>query len=169
MCNTEPELADSTKIQLVSRPVTALSPGVAAAQISDDPMSSDNDQSDVPFFKVVYHPHSQRPDSIIPLDGSPNSLLDDAPAILGTGPRPLLSTTRPWAPFRSYADFSFAEQMVNQRVSGHNVDTYLHLINSEWSRGGSALSFRSHHDLRNALDAAQKLVIPVRGCLFYTA
>ncbi|KZW01927.1 hypothetical protein EXIGLDRAFT_760523 [Exidia glandulosa HHB12029] len=126
-------------------------------------MSVTSDQSGIPYFRIVYHPHSRQSEKIVPLDGAQSSLLDGVPAVLGSGPRPLLSASRPWAPFRSYADFTFAEIMVNRRASGHEIDQELHLIDSQWSKGGSALSFRSHRDLKLALEAAKKLVVPFQS------
>ncbi|KZV95472.1 hypothetical protein EXIGLDRAFT_820424 [Exidia glandulosa HHB12029] len=133
-------------------------------QVDNDRSSPAADpQPSVPYFRIVYHPHSRQPDRLVPLDGSSQTLRDGIPALLGCGPRPLLSSTRPWAPFRSYADFTFAEEMVNQRQSGLYIDRHLRLIDSHWSKGGSALSFRSHRDLGLALEAARKLVVPFQS------
>lgn len=105
------------------------------------------------YIKVVYHPHSGKAPEIVSLDSHTPS-----------GPAVAENTTlddRPWAPFRSRADFEFAESAVNEKLSRKAVDVHLTGMHGSWSRDGSNVSFRDYNDLRYSLDAARDFVTDV--------
>ncbi|KZV79960.1 hypothetical protein EXIGLDRAFT_817958, partial [Exidia glandulosa HHB12029] len=104
------------------------------------------------YIKIVYHPHSGRVDDIIRLDTESSEPTNSVP--IGTSP----PDERPWAPFRSRADFEFAESAVNEKLSRKTVDTHLKGMHGPWSRSGSNISFQNHDDLRRSLDAARDFV-----------
>ncbi|KZV97954.1 hypothetical protein EXIGLDRAFT_810450, partial [Exidia glandulosa HHB12029] len=104
------------------------------------------------YIKIVHHPHSGRPPDIIPLD-------DDVPT--PAQPESVDATTRsdrPWAPFRSRADFEFAESAINDKLPRRTINVHLQGMHAGWSRDGSNISFETYEDLRRSLDAARDFV-----------
>lgn len=151
-----PEQQDASGSQVLDREGVYIQHGLQRpfSPLADTPQ-------DVPraYIKIVYHPHSGRQPLIVPLDGNTpaqtTNTAKDAPQ----------SGDRPWAPFRSRADFEFAESAVNEKMSHHAVDVHLQGMHGSWSRSGSNISFRNYDDLRRSLDAARDLITDV--CLFF--
>ncbi|KAJ6627810.1 hypothetical protein B0H10DRAFT_2209941 [Mycena sp. CBHHK59/15] len=70
------------------------------------------------FIFVKHHPHADKPNEIIPLNGTA-----ETPA--GPEPVPTASATlteRPWAPFRTYADFKFVSRRIKRRSPNTEID-----------------------------------------------
>jgi hypothetical protein len=92
---------------------------------SDSPSSTDEINA-IPtvslpsdFIFVKHHPHANKPNEIIPIDGSSSS-----PSFSDPNARsdPLNKDDRPWAPFKSYADYKFASRCVRRRTPNSEVD-----------------------------------------------
>lgn len=69
----------------------------------------------------------------------------------------------PWAPFRSYADFTFAEQAVGGHWSQAEIDRVLNSLHGEWTQPNkSNVSFTTSRDLDSSLTAARQYIVQVR-------
>ena len=125
---------------------------------------SDTMQVDVPsptpstFIKIVQHPHSlvTKP-TIIPLEGENTKNTSQATPVFM---RP--ADDKPWAPFRSRADFEYTETAVKGLLSKHIVDAQLCGINHDWAER-SKITFHSHADMEKSLAAARTYGVEVSG------
>jgi hypothetical protein len=109
------------------------------------------------FIKIINHPHSGISDpTIIPLEGTINIDSQASPTLLSkTG-------GRPWAPFRTRADFEYTETAVLGLLNKEIVNKQLNSINNSWS-SHSAITFRSATDMEQSLQAARAYGVPVRS------
>lgn len=103
------------------------------------------------FIKIINHPHSTSGASdpiIIPLDGT-----------LGNNLHALISLPRieekPWAPFRTWADFEYTETAVLGLLSKDIVNKQLF--------SNSLITLRSYTDMEQSLEAARAYGVPVRS------
>jgi len=106
------------------------------------------------IIKIINHPHSGISDpTIIPLEGTTSI---DSQASL------FLSQTegRPWAPFRTRADFEYTETAVLGLLSKDIVNKQLYGIKNSWS-SHSSITLRSHADMERSLQAARTYGVPV--------
>jgi hypothetical protein len=107
------------------------------------------------YIKYTFLPNSGRLTEIIPLDEalilSPN---DESPI--------LDPDSRPWVPFATEADFTFAEAMVNSQMSRTEINTVLKMLREVWCPRGSNISFKTYDDMERALHAAQTYIPKVR-------
>lgn len=107
------------------------------------------------YIRISPHPNSGRPDQIISLDGDAEHRTE--------APAPAQSDLPSHAPFRSLADFLFAEVAVKLRWSNSEVDDILGRLHGPWTAPNqSNVSFRHHRDLEASLAAARKFVVPFR-------
>lgn len=102
------------------------------------------------FIFVNHHPHANKPSEIIPLDT--DSALD-APKSTSNAVTP--PTDRPWAPFRTYADFKFASRRVKRRAPNSEIDEDLLDLQDGSFSTDSLVSFRNHRDMERVLAAAR--------------
>ncbi|KAJ7500698.1 hypothetical protein B0H11DRAFT_1714069 [Mycena galericulata] len=103
------------------------------------------------FIFVKHHPHADKPNEIIPLNGTA-----ETPA--GPEPVPTASATlteRPWAPFRTYADFKFASRRIKRRSPNTEIDEDLLDLRDGSLSNDSLVTFRNHRDMEKALTAAR--------------
>lgn len=79
--------------------------------------------------------------------------------------------SRPWAPFKTLADFEYTETAVKGLLSKDLVNKQLAGFNEGWSIGGSHLTIRNYNDMQQFLANAREYGVQV--CLnfiglFYT-
>ncbi|KAJ7794116.1 hypothetical protein B0H14DRAFT_2392800 [Mycena olivaceomarginata] len=110
------------------------------------------------FIFVKHHPHANKPSEIIPLD---TDLASDAPKSTSNAVTP--PTDRPWAPFRTYADFKFASRRVKRRAPNSEIDEDLLDLQDGSFSTDSLVSFRNHRDMERVLAAARTLTIDFEG------
>ncbi|KAJ7430437.1 hypothetical protein FB451DRAFT_1068346 [Mycena latifolia] len=129
-----------------------------------DPAESDNAPPTVTlprqFIFVKHHPHANKPNEIIPLDSSPDPTPDPALPLSADTPTP---GDRPWAPFRTYADFKFASRRVKRRSPNAEIDEDLLDLRDGSLSTNSLVTFRNHRDMGKALVAARTLTIEFDG------
>lgn len=107
------------------------------------------------FIEIIHHPHSGITDpTIIPLDS--NEIVPSTAA----AEVPLEELQRPWAPFRTRADFEYTATAVAGGLSADIVDSQLNGINKSWSVG-SMLTIDNSADMARSLAAAREYVVPV--------
>ncbi|KAH7105253.1 hypothetical protein BKA62DRAFT_692225 [Auriculariales sp. MPI-PUGE-AT-0066] len=119
------------------------------------------------FVLVKFHPHSRRDPIIVSLDPEypqlsvpcdvlatlvPTSQGDSAGSVSSQPSANLC------APFRSRADFEFAEEMTNLLAPRAHVNRMLELMRTSWGKDGSNISFRHYDDMASTLDAASLFV-----------
>jgi hypothetical protein len=111
------------------------------------------------YIEILSHPDSGvRKSTIIPLDshtpappeGPENFLLEEL--------------QRPWAPFRTRADFEYTATAVVGGLSKEIIDLQLRGITGPWSVGGSKLTIQNSAEMEQSLAAAREYV--VRVCAF---
>ncbi|KAJ7768112.1 hypothetical protein DFH07DRAFT_1008731 [Mycena maculata] len=106
------------------------------------------------YIEVVHHPHSRiSTPTIIRLDadvGPPQ------PSSEKTSPQGI---QRPWAPFRTRADFEYTATAVAGGLSADIVNLQLKGINNSWSVGGSMLTIHNSSEMAQSLAAAREYVI----------
>ncbi len=108
------------------------------------------------YIKIIPHPHSINTDvTIIPLVSNNTSQAEKTfvPA----------SESRPWAPFRTLADFEYTETAVTGLLSEDLVNKQLAGFNKNWSIGGTHLTLCTYKDMQESLVKAREYVIQVRG------
>ncbi|KAJ6475131.1 hypothetical protein C8R47DRAFT_1293744 [Mycena vitilis] len=105
------------------------------------------------FIFVRHHPHANKTNEIIPIDAAP-SATDDAGCTSAPGGT-AASTDRPWAPFRTYADFKFASRRIKRRSPNAEIDEDLRDLRDGSLARESLVTFHNHRDLEKALVAAR--------------
>ncbi|KAJ7181102.1 hypothetical protein C8R46DRAFT_885957 [Mycena filopes] len=101
------------------------------------------------FIYVRHHAHSGKSAEIIALDST--SSPGESTELVPVPP----FDERPWAPFQSLADASFAYRCVSRRMANGDVDEDLKLLRTDWA-DNSRVSFENHRDMEKALDAARE-------------
>jgi hypothetical protein len=101
------------------------------------------------YIKIVHHPHSgsKEPD-IIPLQGDHIQAFEDHPSV----PQAML---KPWAPFRSRADFEYIETAVQGLLNEDIVNKQLYGLHNGWAEK-SSITLRSYADVERSLAAARQ-------------
>ena len=69
--------------------------------------------------------------------------------------------SRPWAPFRTLADFEYTETAVKGLLSQDLVNKQLAGFNDRWSVGGSHLTIHTYKDMQQSLAKAREYGIQV--------
>lgn len=110
------------------------------------------------FILVKHHPNANKPSEIIPLDSSPASTPEPAPASTDAAPTVM---DRPWAPFRTFADFKFASRRIKRRAPNAQIDEDLLDLRDGSLTTDSLVTFRNHRDMEKALAAARVSNVPV--------
>jgi hypothetical protein len=114
------------------------------------------------YIRIVPHPHSINTDiTIVPLTSSntPSGSLSSKLQAENHFIPP--SEGRPWAPFRTLADFEYTETAVKGLLSEDLVNKQLAGFNGKWSLGGSQLTIRTYKDMKNSLVKARQYGIQV--------
>jgi hypothetical protein len=101
-------------------------------------------------LKVQYHPLSKIPDKMIEFsEGVPTLHISIKPP-----PAP-----QPWAPFRSRADFEFAELVTSDHLSAASIQAHIRLHQQS---PHPSISFQSVGDLERVRTQASKLITAVK-------
>ncbi|KIJ30554.1 hypothetical protein M422DRAFT_267894 [Sphaerobolus stellatus SS14] len=105
------------------------------------------------FIEVIHHPHSRKhTPTIIYLD----QLIDNGNTKLRTIPEP---PQKPWAPFRTRADFEFTEQVVTKCIRKDTVDILLMGFHGRWAQS-TTITLRDYQAVLISLEAARKFGVP---------
>ncbi|KAJ7817727.1 hypothetical protein B0H13DRAFT_1662465 [Mycena leptocephala] len=115
------------------------------------------------FILVKHHPHANKPSEIIPLDSSPASAPEPAPESTYAAPTVM---DRPWAPFRTFADFKFTSRRIKRRAPNAQIDEDLLDLRDGSLATDSLVTFRNHRDMEKALAAARVSNVPFEGIHF---
>lgn len=124
-------------------------PGEPAGDI-DPTIAANADGYRVDDIKTQYHPNSnirEKVDSFSTYKTTKSS--PDA------GPK-----GQPWAPFRSRAEFEFAEIALDAALSNHHVDALIDIIHT-LIKGDSAFELKNNNDIRNLWDIASSTITAV--------
>jgi hypothetical protein len=115
------------------------------------------------FIEIFHHPHSGiHTPTRIPLD----STVGPTPVANRVVPiRDMDFLDKPWAPFKTQADFEFAEQVVTKCIDKDTVNTLLDGFNGNWA-SETTITFRCHLDLQTSLSAARRFGIQVCFTLY---
>jgi hypothetical protein len=118
------------------------------------------------FIFVKHHPHANKPNEIIPLDTSPSATGD---AGLASSPAATPAPTdRPWAPFRTYADFKFTSRRIKRRSPNVEIDEDLLDLRDGSLARDSLVTFRNHRDMEKVLAAARVSNVAVSHSVYHT-
>lgn len=123
------------------------------------------------FILSIPHRHSGLPSTITPLDQPPPP---DVSHTLATGFNP----EKPYAPFRTYADYHFTSQCVREARSDKEIKAQLDALhNGVYFEGGQCkLTIRTPKDMAASLRAARQITVQVSSyccngfnliCLFF--
>ncbi|KAJ7142272.1 hypothetical protein C8R44DRAFT_865629 [Mycena epipterygia] len=105
------------------------------------------------FIFVKHHPHVNKPNEIIPIDGSPSP----AAPLLEKDPHPApLPDARPWAPFKTYSDYKFASSRVRRRAPNAEIDEDLDDLHGHAFSSDCFITFHNHREMEKSLAAACK-------------
>ncbi|KAJ7082233.1 hypothetical protein B0H15DRAFT_750281, partial [Mycena belliarum] len=113
------------------------------------------------FIFVKHHPHSQKPNEIIPLDAPADNSSSQAPS--ATTEPAKTPINRPWAPFRTYADFKFTSRRIKRRTPNSEIDEDLSDLRDGTLATDSNVTFRTHRDMEKVLAAARFGNVPFEG------
>jgi hypothetical protein len=109
------------------------------------------------FIKIISHPHSMTTEpTIIPLEGGSvvESTPDKAPTFIQD------VGEKPWAPFRTRADFEYTETAIKGLLSKNIVDAQLQGINNHWAKR-SKITLQTYMDMERTLAIARADGLPV--------
>ena len=108
---------------------------------------------------IIPHPHSvDTSTTIIPLTSNDTSHSSQFEVPTNFVPAP---QSRPWAPFRTLADFEYTETAVKGLLSEELVNKQLAGFNDGWSIGGSRLTIHTYKDMQNSLAKAREYGVQV--------
>lgn len=132
------------------------SDGMDDIESEDEPESqdllrllSDDSQKYNTFIEVYHHPHSGKDTpTVIPLD-DPTKIHSSPHSV-----KPLIASAKPWAPFRTHADFEFAELAVTECLSKMAINRILKGYHDHWAKK-TTITFKGHSDLQASLSAAR--------------
>ncbi|KIJ28811.1 hypothetical protein M422DRAFT_269862 [Sphaerobolus stellatus SS14] len=110
-------------------------------------------QSTVPssYIEIIHHPHSgKRGSTIISLENTEQETPHQSlPSCL-----PPSVSSKPWAPFRTRADFEFVEEMVHEAVRAETVTKLLSGFNGRWAPE-TYITIQNYADFQDSLAAAR--------------
>ncbi|KAK7001215.1 hypothetical protein R3P38DRAFT_2796233 [Favolaschia claudopus] len=102
------------------------------------------------FIYVRHHRNAEKPlPEIIPLESSPET---QGPLDHGTSKHP---GDRPFAPFRTFADYKFASRAIKRRMPKNDIDEDLRDMHGGVYSTDSFVTFRNHRDLNRSRVAAR--------------
>jgi hypothetical protein len=108
------------------------------------------------FIFVRHHPHAQKSPDIIPLESSPSPHISSSRTVSDT-----VLEDHPYAPFRNFADYSFASRCVKRRMPNAEIDEDLRDMHNGVYSSDCFVTFRNHRDLQKSLEAARISNVPV--------
>ncbi|KAJ6459762.1 hypothetical protein C8R47DRAFT_1226461 [Mycena vitilis] len=112
------------------------------------------------FIFVKHHPHANKTNEIIPLDAPTDTTPVPAP---GSATPASMPAGRPWAPFRTYADFKFASRRVKRRSPNAEIDEDLSDLRDGTLATDSNITFCTHRDMEKTLTAARFGNVPFQS------
>jgi hypothetical protein len=74
--------------------------------------------------------------------------------------------SRPWAPFRTRADFEYTETAIEGLLSENLVNKQLAGFKDSWSIGGSRLTIRTYKDMQQSLARAREYGVQASRTFF---
>ncbi|KAJ6550186.1 hypothetical protein B0H19DRAFT_1298710 [Mycena capillaripes] len=102
------------------------------------------------YIKTVPHPHNESgTTSYVSLDGAATHSQPSVPS----------PAYKSWAPFRTRADFEYAESVVLPNMPRKYVDKQLAGMQGNWSNSPSNITFRNYEHMEKSLAAARKYVV----------
>lgn len=115
------------------------------------------------FIEVIHHPHSGKL--------APEYFFRDLPS--DTLPITELKTLMrphskgwPWAPFRTWADFEFAEVAIQSAMHSRTIKQLIKGVRHSWTDPGhSRITFQDLKDFNQSMHAARQFVVQVCGFL----
>ncbi len=111
------------------------------------------------YIKIIPHPHSLDPTTIIVPLNTPGSVPGKTLAFSTS------NIERPWAPFLSLADFEYTETAVNGLLSKKIIDKQLAGFNSTWAIG-SHLTIQNSKDMEDVLTMACDYIVKVSTLIY---
>ena len=119
-------------------------------------------QTSTTFLEIIHHPHSGISD--------PEFKFRDLPSDCLTTEVPTVARClkgSPWAPFRTRADFEFAETVIQAATHAKTIDRLIKGIRNHWTDPGhSQITFRNVKHFNQSMKAARKFVVQVYFSLF---
>ena len=110
------------------------------------------------FIEIIHHPHS----GILEPDYIFCDLPSGHPTVDNFDNNMKQSTSRPWAPFKSRADFEFTETVIQAAVHTNTIKRLIQGIRRSWTDPGhSQITFRNMKDFKRSLGAARKFIVQV--------
>jgi len=115
------------------------------------------------YFLIEYHNNGgPRAASIIPLSGSELTHLPSVKDGASTSIAILDAIARPWAPFRTEADFGYAKTAIQGRLDRKTVDAQLKGMTGDWCKPGhSRITMQSYNDMLESIKAARSYAVEV--------
>jgi hypothetical protein len=110
------------------------------------------------YIKIIPHPHSVDDTMTIMALESGNMSPSSSQASTTFIPAP---ESRPWAPFRTRADFEYTETAVKGLLSKNLINKQLAGFNDGWSMGRSHLTICTYKDMQKSLAQAQEYIVQV--------
>ncbi|KAG6823709.1 hypothetical protein H0H92_009286, partial [Tricholoma furcatifolium] len=107
------------------------------------------------YIKIVPHPHSSLPATIIPLD--------TATASLPTSTYHAKPSDKPWAPFRTLEDFEVTEFAVRSLLKKDQINTLLQGVNHRWTSGKTKVTLQNYEDMQKSLDHARNYIVKFKS------
>ncbi|KAJ7272206.1 hypothetical protein C8J57DRAFT_1318109, partial [Mycena rebaudengoi] len=111
------------------------------------------------FILTVYHKHSGLASKIVPLDGPPQPQ-PERPLALGFNP------TKPFAPFRVFADYHFTSMCVRHAESEKQIKEQLDALHNQMWAGPCKLTIRTVKDMSMSLAAARQMAVQFNTTMF---
>lgn len=140
-----PQATDSNSME--QSPDISLTEDSPALSSSNPELRHDSRFSTEPYIRTVYHPSSHKADTFELLSATSRF---SSPPKLATRP-----AEPPYAPFKSFADFSFTSYVMKTRLSQPEVTELLKIHNrKEWYTGDSKISFTNVKQIVKTLDSA---------------
>lgn len=106
------------------------------------------------YIRIVHHPNSGKTSSIISLDNP----IQDTLSAFNYSPRTM--TVKPWAPFRTCADFEFTELMVTEGFNSNVIKKLLAGFNGKWAPE-SNITFQNYNDYLMSLEISRNFSVQV--------
>lgn len=103
-------------------------------------------------IKVEYHPKSGRPTTIHPFEEFKRNTQQEPD---------IPPSSEPWSPFKSRADFEFAEIVLQASLNTRHTDALIKLFRRVVDEQAE-FTFTSHADLKRSFDTAALAHTPVR-------
>jgi hypothetical protein len=131
-----------------------------ASSDSDDNVNPNREPpTSMTFLEIRHHPHSgiPEPEFIFRDLPSENIASDKFPYHTHELPK-----GKPWTPFRTRADFEFAETAIQSAMHSKTIKRLLKGIQQQWTEPGqSRITFKGMKDFKHCLAAARTFVVPV--------